>query len=237
MDNMTVRERLQVNIGRELSEWQANLLFAHLEYVIKQNQRVNLTSIEDFESGVLLHIEDSLTALSIVESVVVGKMVDIGSGGGFPGIPLALVTGRQTLLVDSTTKKIEVLRNFIHEQQLEELLSTEALRAEELALSKRGGFSVVTARALSELPSIMELAVPLLSDRGVLIAFKGDLQAVEIERAKVLESVLGLRLVQEERFFLSDKKTKRTLVVFEKVADTTVLLPRRSGVAQRRPLA
>ena len=234
---MSLREKLQSSIKWELSEQQISLLFAHLEYVVEQNQRVNLTSIENLESGVLLHIEDSLSALDAVNSAPPGRMVDIGSGGGLPGIPLAIVTGRQTLLVDSTTKKVEVLRGFIHDKQLKGLLAAEALRAEELALTRRAEFSVVTARALSELPSILELAAPLLSDKGVLIAFKGKPQTVEIERAKDLEDILGLRLVQQQRFFLSDEETKRTLLVFEKFADATISLPRRNGMAQKRPLA
>jgi 16S rRNA (guanine527-N7)-methyltransferase len=236
MDIAAEREWLQATIGRALSEQQVDLLLAHLKYVLEWNQRINLTSIKDFQSGLLLHIEDSLTALDIVDAAPPGMMVDIGTGGGFPGIPLAVVTGRQTLLVDSTAKKIETLCNFIKEQQQEGLLSAKALRVEELAVLQSGGFSVVTARALSALSSVMELAAPLLVDNGLLIAFKGEPQVGELEQAKALESLLGLRIVQERQFFLSDKSTKRVLIVFEKVADATVVLPRRNGMAQKRPL-
>lgn len=84
---------------------QRKLLDKHLELVIQENTITNLTRIIDWEQGQLLHIEDSLQGIPEVSQAPVGRLIDLGTGGGFPGIPLAIMTGRETLLVDSVGKK------------------------------------------------------------------------------------------------------------------------------------
>lgn len=224
-------------VGRSITKVQRKLLTAHLEYVIEKNKQLNLTSIEERERGFVLHVEDSLAALPEVESAPAGELVDIGTGGGFPGIPLAILTGRTTTLVEATTKKTRVLDRFIVEKGLEGILRALPLRAEEAALELPEVFSVATARALSSLPSIMELAAPLLQMNGVLVAYKAKLLEEELERAKELEKTLGLSVKDIRSFTLSDGETKRTIVSMQKVATARIVLPRRNGQAQHHPLA
>ena len=216
----------------ELQIEQRKLLDLHLELVLKENERSNLTRIVDWQQGQLLHIEDSLVGLQEFEDAPSGRAADLGSGGGFPGIPLAIVSGRPIMLVDSVTKKTTALDRMIEELGLEGQVSTYTGRSEELALEMPESFAVITARALSSLPSLLELAVPLLSLGGQLICYKA---AEELEQAAGLEEKLGMKLVSMRTTQLSDNGTNRTILVYEKVGEPMVSLPRRPGMAQKRP--
>lgn len=214
---------------------QQQLLDLHLQLVLEENHRSNLTRITNWQQGQLLHIEDSLLGLPELLSAPEGPYADLGTGGGFPGLPLAIVSGRETLLVDSVAKKTQALDRIIARLGLEDLVSTYTGRSEELALEQPGTFAVITARALSSLPSLMELASPLLQLGGQLICYKAQVDTEELEQAKNLEPKLGMKLVSLREALLSDEETPRTILVFEKVAEPTVKLPRRPGMAQKRP--
>lgn len=214
---------------------QRKLLDLHLELVLEENEISNLTRIVDREQGQLLHIEDSLLGLPEFVSAPAGRYGDLGTGGGFPGLPLAIMSERETVLIDSVAKKTQALDRIIDRLGLAERVSTYAGRTEELAQVQPASFSVLTARALSSLPSLLELAVPLLCQGGQLICYKASLDDEEIERCVALQEKLGMKLVSQRETMLSDGKTHRALLVFEKVAEPTVKLPRRPGMAQKRP--
>lgn len=130
---------------------QRELLDKHLELVIEENKVTNLTRIVDWESAQVLHVEDSLAGLPEVEEALEGPYLDMGSGAGFPGIPLAIMTGRETLLADSVGKKTRALDSFAAELGIDDIVSTYHGRIEDLALQQPNHFSLVTARALSSL--------------------------------------------------------------------------------------
>ncbi len=214
---------------------QSRLLNKHLELVIQENKVTNLTRITTWEQGQLLHIEDSLQGLTEIIQAPKGCLIDLGTGGGFPGIPLSIMTGRQTLLVDSVGKKIKALDRIIVELDLIGQIETYAGRAEELAQQEPESAAVITARALSSLPSLLELASPLLQLGGHLVCYKGQPSEEEISHAQELESLLGMRLIQQREFVLSDQVTHRSIIVFEKISQPSVKLPRRVGMAQKKP--
>lgn len=220
-----------------ISEEQRALLDRHLELVIEANKISNLTRITDWDQGQLLHVEDSLVGLPEVNDAPQGRYADLGTGGGFPGIPLAIVTGRNTLLVDSVGKKTRALDSILSDLGLSERVETYTGRAEDLAIELPGAFSVITARALSSLPSLVELASPLLGRGGRLVCYKGRPDDEEVERAKSLEKKLGMAFVSRRDVVLSDDETHRSIFVFEKVRKQKIKLPRRVGMAQRHPLA
>ena len=222
------------NIPAPTIEQQA-LLDLHLKLVLEENQRSNLTRIVDWEQGQLLHIEDSLLGLPELLAAPDGRYGDLGTGGGFPGLPLAIMLDRETLLVDSVAKKTHALERIISELGLADRVSTYTGRSEELAQEQPGSFAVLTARALSSLPSLLELAVPLLQEGGQLICYKAQVEDEELAQAAALESKLGMKLASKRTELLSDGQTPRTILVFEKVAEPTVKLPRRPGMAQKRP--
>lgn len=219
-----------------LSSAQQELIDQHLSLIIEANKVTNLTRITSESEARILHVEDSLVAFSEVCDAPEGLYGDLGTGGGFPGIPLAIASGRETVLVDSVGKKIAILGQVVHELGLGDSVTTYTGRIEELALNRPGAFSVLTARALTQLPSLVELASPLLRLGGRLVSYKANIEDEELDAAIALKGKVGMKLVSDRSLFLSDGITKRRVLVFEKVAEPTVKLPRRNGMAQKRPL-
>lgn len=211
-------------------------LLDHLVWVQETNETVNLTAITDLQKGLLLHVFDSLTSLPELDASPSGTMLDIGSGGGFPGIPLALASGRATVLLDSVGKKAEAVRSFVHSRRLPDIAVSKD-RAEDHARTHPEEYAVVVGRAVSSLPSLAELAAPLLRERGTLIALKGLLDEEELRRGDSAASQVGLERTGVRRFTLGPGGPARSVVVYQKVSDPKIALPRRTGCAQKQPLA
>lgn len=211
------------------------LIEKYLEKVIEANKTTNLTRIETYESGMLLHVEDSLTGLDELNDAPDGLYGDLGTGGGFPGVPLAIVSGRETILVDSVKKKIAILNTIIDELGLSGSITGCDNRIEDLAKIKKGSFAVLTARALSSLPSLLELSSPLLCQGGRLICYKANIVQEELDHVQELRTMLAMKLVGDREFVLSDGETKRRIVTFEKAGYPSIKLPRKTGMAQKKP--
>ena len=219
----------------ELTREQYELLLKHLSLVVEENKVTNLTRIDSVESGRLLHIEDSLAAVPECLDAPQGPVADLGTGGGLPGIPLAGATGRSVDLVDSVGKKTKALDRIIEKLGLSATVRTYNGRIEELALDRPEHYALVTARALTALPSLIELASPLLMPGGRLVALKSADIGDERSWARAIEEKVGMREVSLRTFTLSDGVTERSIIVYEKAGTTSVKLPRRPGMAQKRP--
>ena len=219
-----------------VSEEARQRMLTHLELVMEANTRLNLTRISTREDGLLLHIEDSLAGLPEVAAAPQGPLGDMGSGAGFPGIPLALATGRKTVLVESVAKKATALEGFVDELGLRGQVEVFAGRLEELCATRRGSFAVLCARALAQTGALMELAAPLLAMGGRLVCYKAQPSEEELSHALGLQEKLGLTFAGRRDFCLSDGETRRCILVFEKTAKPQVKLPRRTGMAQTKPL-
>lgn len=219
-----------------MNEAQQDLIRRHLELIIEANKTTNLTRIDSLEDGMLLHVEDSLSGLPEINAAPEGLYGDLGTGGGFPGIPLAIVTGRATILADSVGKKTRVLDGVIQELGLRNQVTTYHGRIEDLSRDHRFSFSVLTARALSKLSILMELASPCLKMGGHLICYKANVGEEEMEHALGMQKKLGMALESDRSFVLSDGVTNRRIIVFKKVAKPKLSLPRQVGFAQKKPL-
>ena len=205
--------------------------------IMEINKSLNLTAIKDFDSFVMLHLEDSLSALPELEACVEGEYIDIGCGGGFPGVPLGIVTERTTTLLDSTKKKIDAINSALSTLDFDTSnFSPIAARIEDFGSNNCERFSAVSARALSTLPTLLELASPILKIGGCLIALKSHIDEEEEQWADSLEGKLGLRKASKRVFYLSDGATFRTIVVYEKFKQPEIKLPRKNGLAQKRPI-
>ena len=220
-------------------EAKANALLEYLQEILAINEHINLTSIRDFQTGCLLHLEDSLVALPEVMAAMSGKYADVGCGGGFPGVPLGVASGRNTTLVDSRAKKVKVVVQAIEETGVNNFAEFEGVpsRIEDFGSEHKGEFAVVTARALSALPSLLELATPLLKTGGSFVALKSEIDAEEEEWGKALAPKLGLELANKRKLTLTDGETKRVIFTFKKVGKAKVKLPRKVGMAQKNPLS
>ncbi|WP_165042871.1 16S rRNA (guanine(527)-N(7))-methyltransferase RsmG [Adlercreutzia sp. ZJ138] len=210
-----------------------DLLRKHLELVIEANKITNITRISSFNEGMRLHVADSLIGLEEINAAPIGKYADIGSGAGFPGIPLAIETGRETLLVDSVRKKTAILDSFIKTLELENV-STYTGRIEDLGRERAGQFSVVTARALAKLSILMELSSPLLCDNGLLVCYKALVDDDELGHALELQKKLAMSYVSDRTVSLDDKT--RRIICFKKQGKPKIKLPRNVGMAQKKPL-
>jgi 16S rRNA (guanine527-N7)-methyltransferase len=209
-------------------------LVQHLKAVYDTNAVMNLTSI-DAGCAVALHVLDSCSAVSWLRSAPAGPFADLGSGPGYPGIPLSLITGRPVSLVESVGKKAAFLERVAAALCLE--ATVHPVRAEELALEMPNAFAAVTARALSALPSLVELAAPLLAPDGVLICLKGRCEAEELRRGDVAGIQCGLERTDRVDVVVPGVEAARTIVVYRRSGSPKVRLPRRNGMAQRQPLA
>lgn len=219
-----------------MDERQLDLMYQYLDLILEANKTTNLTRITDHDEAKLLHIEDSLVGLPEVDDAPAGMYGDLGSGGGFPGVPLALASGRQTLLIDSVKKKMTLVQQVLDELGLSAQISTFDGRIELLGQQQPRSFAVLTARALSRLVALLELSSPLLIKGGRLVCYKAQVAEDELKEARAVESLLGMRLISCRDTILSDDETRRTILVFEKVGKAQLKLPRRVGLAQKNPL-
>lgn len=211
---------------------QAEQLSRHASLVLEANEHINLTRITAPADILELHIMDSLLPLARI-TMPSGPLVDIGSGAGFPGIPLA-VMGHTVTLCESVKKKALFLGECVTSLGLD--CDVIPLRAEELAQTARDRYAGVIARAVSALPSLVELASPLLRPGGCLIALKGRLETIECERADRAAAQCGMSRTETVAYSLP-RGDARTIAVFVKSGSPRVRLPRRPGLAQRHPLA
>lgn len=215
---------------------QEDLIDLYLKKILEANETTNLTRISSLDEARKLHIEDSLSGLQELNSAPEGLYGDLGTGGGFPGVPLAIESGRKTVLVDSVQKKMAIVESILSELELDGLVTTYSGRIEDLAVDRPKSFTALTARALSKLSVLMELASPLLVKNGLLICYKANIQEDEWDHALSLQSKLGLSLRSDRTLTLSDGETLRRIVCFEKIGKPKIRLPRRVGLAQKKPL-
>lgn len=224
-------------ISADVSSDTVDLLLRHLEWLLETTKTLNLTAVKDPTLAARLHLVDSLVASAEVAAAPAGLLVDVGTGGGYPGLPLALVNDRPALLVDSVRKKVDALQRFLLYERLEARVSVSAERAETLGRTHAGLAAVVTARAVAELPVLVELAAPLLMRRGVLVAMKAKLTAEERERGDAAAALCGMRLKSTRECVLPGGDEVRTIVAYERVGVSKRALPRRVGLAKSKPLA
>ncbi len=229
--------RLLMDAGLDVVLGHQETLLTYLDALIATNSRLNLTRIATAESGVRLHLLDSLLALPEIQSSPEGALLDIGTGGGLPGVPLCVVGGRQGVLLDSVGKKARAVQDLLETAGVAHEVRASAERAEEHALDHPGRYAVVTARAVSELPALVELASALLMQGGRLVALKGAPTEQELDRGRRVAELVGMRESSERRIALPESGERRCIVTYEKWAKSKVRLPRRIGAAQNSPLA
>jgi 16S rRNA (guanine527-N7)-methyltransferase len=222
-------------MGLAITVPQAALLLRHLEWLLKTNGKLNLTSVTEPLDALRLHVLDSLSALPEAVEAPDGPLLDIGTGGGFPGVPLSIVSGRRAVLLESVKKKAVELSRFA-ETSLPGV-TVFGLRSEEYSVETGHQFPLVVVRAVSSLPGLVELATPLLEPSGRLVCLQGRPDSEEIRRASEVADLLGLEMMSTRTLQLPRGGEERTIFVYCRVADPGIALPRRPGMAQKRPLA
>lgn len=222
--------------GLDVRDRDCELLARHLDLVINKNHTLNLTRIDSVEDGAYLHVADSLLLLGAVGAAPAGPMLDIGTGAGFPGIPLSIVAHRRGTLVDSVGKKVAAVEEFLHELGLDAYLEARHIRVEDLAREQRGRYAVVTARAVAQTNVLVEYAAPLLQGRGRLVVAKARPSEEELETADRAAVLCGLKRVSRETFELPGDRGHREVISYERVGKPSIRLPRATGMAKKKPL-
>ncbi|MHB8925672.1 MAG: 16S rRNA (guanine(527)-N(7))-methyltransferase RsmG [Coriobacteriia bacterium] len=228
-----VRSALE-EIALPCTEAQAVTIAGHANLVVRTNADFNLTRITSTEAILRLHIQDSALALPLLLDAPDGGMLDMGTGPGYPGVVLSVLSGRHVVLADSVRKKVTFLERVVAELGLD----AEAYwgRIEEIEAARRRTFAVVIARGLSALPAIVELAAPMLIHHGILIAMKGRIEEDEVRRGVSAGRQCGLEMLARTHRTLPGGET-REIITFQRTATPRIALPRRTGMAQRQPLA
>lgn len=234
--------RYASELGLHVGEGQARSLVDYLVMLLKQNETMNLTAIKEWDKALILHLVDSLVVLPEFDTVVKKHpalpFLDMGSGAGLPGIPLAIMEEQaHGVLCDSVKKKMNAVEGFISNLGLGDRLSTSTQRLEELGSARRGQFGCITARALASLPVLIEYATPLLAKGGSFIAIKGRPEKEEIQAGSKAAQICGLAVQSTRTVELPHDSGERTIIVYEKVVETTIKLPRAVGEANKKPLA
>ncbi len=228
-------------IGLELSPEQLAQFARYRELLLDWNQRINLTAITDPQDVLAKHFLDSLACLFAIpqaEREKPLKLLDVGSGAGFPGLPLQIVFPHwQVTLLEATGKKVRFLEEVIARLGLSRARALQG-RAEELAHDRqhRARCDVVTARGLAALPTLLEYCLPFCRPGGLVIAPKKGAINEEVEQGKRAAAALGGRFVGQRPYRLPGLDDQRVLIVFQATRAVPAQYPRRAGAAVKKPL-
>lgn len=239
-ENVSELTKLLMPFGIHVDADQCQQLLTHLDLVVKKNQVMNLTRIVNPHEAIIRHVVDSLLLLPSLYELVSDRdaqFVDIGTGAGFPGIPLGIMTSWSGVLIDSVAKKVKAVDEFIDELGMREQLIAQAIRAEELAKAQRRTFDLVTARAVADLGVLVEYASPLLKKGGYLAVSKARIPVDEIDRGDKTGELVGLKRVSRETYELPQEQGHREIIVFQRKGACSIKLPRQVGMAKHKPLA
>ena len=220
-------------LGIKVTEEEISKLEKYALLLKDWNEKINLTAITEKEQVFLKHFYDSLTLVQIIDLSKVDSICDLGTGAGFPGVVLKIFFPNLKLtLVDALNKRINFLDVVVKELNLENVTLVHA-RAEEYGKNHRECFDVVTARALSSFPILLEYGIPLLKTCGHLIAMRGLNDSVDgVNALKVLNSKIN-NIIE---FKLPFEESNRTLVDIVKISQTSLKYPRRYAEIKKKPI-
>jgi 16S rRNA (guanine527-N7)-methyltransferase len=224
--------------GLELSDFQIEQFFLYYELLIEKNKVMNLTAITELREVIQKHFLDSISLAKIMDLSQDFSLIDLGTGAGFPGIPLKIVFPHLNLcLVDSLNKRIQFLREIVQKLNFNRIECIHA-RAEELARRKeyREEFDICLSRAVANLSTLSEYSLPFLKVGGRFISYKANGVEEELEYAKKAISLLGGRCEGISHFDLPDSEIHRAFVVIKKEKKTPSAYPRKAGVPSKNPL-
>jgi len=227
--------------GFFLSEEQISKFLIHNSMIAVKNHRMNLTRVTSWKDAQVLHVLDSLSVFSVIKNIVLknNEILDLGTGAGFPGIPLAIMLPEvHFTLLDSRRKKVDFLKSVICKLDLNNVELVVG-RAEELAHQKslRGAFDLVTSRAVAPLRTLIELSAPFLKANGILVAQKSEKIREELIDADNAIQTFGLN-IESLHFFQKFKfmPPGRAILLMENIKLSPDEFPRRPGIPSKKPL-
>lgn len=231
-----IMKKREKNLKIHFSVEQIEQFFEYMKLLIEWNEKMNLTAITEPEEIIVKHFVDSITILNEIENN--SKIVDVGTGAGFPGIPLSIMNPTLKItLVDSLNKRLIFLREVVNKLNLKNIEIIHA-RAEELGQDKkyRESFDYATSRAVAKLVVLSEYLIPLVKKNGKIISMKAGGAQEEIKEAQQAIKVLGGKMEKVEEFMLPETDIERTIVIIKKEEPTPKKYPRKAGAPGKEPI-
>ncbi len=232
MDFIKEVEKLNIKLNDKM------LLGFEIYYneLVEVNKYMNLTAITEKNEVYNKHFLDSLEIVRAIDASGNITLCDVGSGAGFPSIPLAIVSDNvEVTIIDALNKRITFLNSLVKKLQLENVIALHK-RAEDFAKEKREEFDVVTARAVARLNVLAELCLPLVKIGGLFIAMKGQSGSEELNEAQSALKTLGGEVIKTIEFDLPNEAGKREIIVIKKVKKTPQKYPRIFAKIKEKPL-
>lgn len=223
---------LHISLSREQTEQ----FFNYMQLILEWNEKINLTAITEPTEILQKHFIDSLTIYPYLTEK--RTIIDVGTGAGFPGIPLKIVNPNHTVvLLDSLNKRLNFLQEVIKQLKLKKIETIHA-RAEEGAKNKqyREMFDIATSRAVAPLNILVEYLLPFVKLGGRCIAMKGNNTKEEIQNSQKAIEILGGQIEKVEEFRLPNSEIQRTVILIKKVKKTPEKYPRKAGIPSKEPI-
>ena len=223
-------------IGISLNEEQVRKFYDYMLVLLDWNEKINLTAITDVKEIILKHFIDSITICKYIPEN--SKLLDVGTGAGFPGIPVKIIRDDVTIvLLDSLNKRILFLEDVIEKLKLTNIIAVHG-RAEEFGKNKkfRQCFDIVTSRAVANMAVLSEYLLPFVKIDGKAVIMKGSECEEELKDAEKAISVLGGKLKAVDKFFLPSSDIKRSIIVLDKIKNTPSQYPRKAGTPAKKPI-
>ena len=231
-----IRNLLSFNI--QLSEMQLMQFQTYYKMLIEWNEKINLTAITDYEEVLTKHFLDSLSIARVLKEKENIRLIDIGTGAGFPGIPIKIVFPQISVtLLDSLQKRVSFLDEVISELQLSSIDTIHG-RAEDFAKQEeyREQYDICVSRAVANLSTLSELCIPFVKVGGSFISYKSEKADMEILEAQKAVTLFGGNAILKNSFTLPDTDFERNLLVIEKINHTPLKYPRKAGTPAKQPI-
>ena len=221
-------------IDLQINDIQIEQFYNYMNLLLEWNQKINLTAITDENDIILKHFIDSITINKYLSDYK--NIVDVGTGAGFPGIPLNIINNKlEYTLVDSLNKRISFLNDVINNLELNNITAVHS-RVEDFAKNNRECFDIATSRAVASLNVLVEYLLPLIKVNGICICMKGPNIQEEIDNAKNAIELLGGKIETVEEITLPDSDITRNIVIIKKIKETPKKYPRKAGTAVKEPI-
>lgn len=224
------------SIGIELTDSQLNAFETYYDMLIDRNKVMNLTAITEFDEVMDKHFLDSVYLFRSIKLEANYKLIDIGTGAGFPGIPLKIVFPELKItLLDSLNKRVGFLNDLIEELNLNDIEAIHG-RAEDIARDKayRASYDIAVSRAVANLSTLSEYCLPFVKIGGKFVSYKSGDCADEVDNAKAAIHLLGGKINKIDEFSYSNNS--RSFIVIDKVMNTSNKYPRKAGLPSKKPL-
>lgn len=219
-----------------INENKINLFYNYMNLILFWNEKINLTAITDKKDMILKHFIDSISINKYIDHENV--VMDMGTGAGFPGIPLKIINNDiRFVLVDSLNKRINFLEKVKKELKLEKLELIHS-RAEDLARDKnyREKMDIVVSRAVANLQVLVEYMLPFIRIGGKCICMKGPNIEEELKKSKKAIEILGGKIEKIDNLIIGGKEIERNIIIIKKIKETPNKYPRKAGMAVKQPL-